>query len=131
MGSASHNGGSEEDGRVSGNSPALGSARRWIFSETGGGEGGGEGCAAPGRWGDEGGAERGRAGRGGIYPGGGGPGRGANPHWDDKTPPVFALLPPTEDERGAEGAGTNEEQQRDSYYKGEPWRARSQPRNPR
>lgn len=51
VGSASHNGGSEEDGRVSGNSPALGSARRRIFSETGGGEGGGEGCAAPGRWG--------------------------------------------------------------------------------
>ena len=52
-----------------------------------------------------GGAERGRAGRGGIYPGGGGPGRGANPHWDDKTPPVFPLLPPTEDERGRRELG--------------------------
>ena len=110
MGSASHNGGSEEDGRVSGNSPALGSARRWIFSETGGGEGGGAGCAAPGRRGDGGSGEGARGVRG-IHPGGGGPGRGAKPHWADKTPPVFPLLPPTEGERGAEGAGTNEEQQ--------------------
>lgn len=66
MGSASHNGGSEEDGRVSGNSPALGSARRWIFSETGGGEGGGEGCAAPGRWGDGGSGEGARGVRGDL-----------------------------------------------------------------
>lgn len=60
MGSASHNGGSEEDGRVSGNSPALGCAQWWIFSETRGREGGGRGlrrAPAVGGWGERRGGE--------------------------------------------------------------------------
>lgn len=105
MGSASHNGGSEEDGRVSGNSPALGSARRWIFSETGGGEGGGEGCAALGRWGDGGSGEGARGARGGSTPAEGAPGEGRTHTGMTRLPLSFLYSPQPKTREGRREPG--------------------------
>ena len=103
MGSASHNGGSEEDGRVSGNSPALGSARRWRCSETGGGEGAGDGCAAPGRWGDGGSGEGARGARGESTPAEGAPGEGRT-HTGMTRLPLSFLYSPQPKTRGGGGS---------------------------
>lgn len=92
---------------MSGNSPALGSAGRWMCRETRGSEGGGEGSAGPGD-GGMGEPRRGVLG-GGHVPGEGAPGERASPHRADETPPLFPSAAPPEAEGWEEGA--KEEQQ--------------------